>query len=45
MQTEKGSQHHKAGNVFVAMKTDMLAIERKVKEKFALSLLNTSGCG
>lgn len=43
MQTETGSQHHKPATL-VAVKTNTQAIEREVKEKFALSLLNTSGC-
>lgn len=38
-----GSQHHKAATL-AAVKTNTLAIEREVKEKFALSPLNTSGC-
>lgn len=38
-----GSRHHRPATL-AAVKTNMLAIEREVKEKFALSPLNTSGC-
>lgn len=43
MPKETPSQHHKP-TTLAAVKTNMLAIEREVKEKFALSLFNASGC-
>lgn len=42
-ETPTGSQHRKPATL-AAVKTKTLAIEREVKEKFALSPLNTSGC-
>lgn len=38
-----GSWHHTPATL-AAVKTNTLAIEREVKEKFVLSPLNTSGC-
>lgn len=43
IETPTGSQHHKPITL-AAVKTNTLTIEREVKEKFALSPLNTSGC-
>lgn len=40
---QQAEPHHKPATL-AAVKTNTLALEREVKEKFALSPLNTSGC-